>query len=278
VWLTENRSSSPQTCNNRLASIRSFLRYLSRNDISYLHLSNAAAQIPQRKIFKKKIHSISKKAIKTILSMPKMSIKTEFRDFVLMTILYSTATRIDEILSLKIEHINLDSDKPSITVIGKGEKIRTLFLLPKAVSILREYIRVFHGTKPNRISYVFYSRTKGIFEKMCQNAVTQQLRKYAHKAHEICHEVPLNLHAHQLRHAKASHWLEDGMNIVQISYLLGHTNIQTTMVYLDITIEEKVKALGTLEDEYEKPTSKKWHNSDGSLASFCGLPKINNKK
>ena len=41
----------------------------------------------------------------------------------------------------------------------------------------------------------------------------------------------MNLHAHQIRHAKASHWLEDGMNIVQISFLLGHADVKTTMVY-----------------------------------------------
>ena len=65
-------------------------------------------------------------------------------------------------------------------------------------------------------------------------------------------DVPLDLHAHQFRHAKASHWLEDGMNIVQISFLLGHEQLQTTMVYLDITTEEEAKALATLEDENDK--------------------------
>lgn len=69
--------------------------------------------------------------------------------------------------------------------------------------------------------------------------------------------MPLGLHAHQFRHGKASHWLEDGMNIVQISFLLGHEQLQTTMVYLDITAEEKAKALATLEDENDKKVSAK---------------------
>ena len=59
----------------------------------------------------------------------------------------------------------------------------------------------------------------------------------------------MNLHAHQFRHAKASHWLEDGMNIVQISFLLGHSSIKTTMVYLDVTTEAELKAMATLDDE-----------------------------
>lgn len=71
-------------------------------------------------------------------------------------------------------------------------------------------------------------------------------------------DVPLDLHAHQIRHAKASHWLEDGMNIIQISFLLGHANLQTTMVYLDITTEQESKALATLECENEQSIPKKW--------------------
>ncbi len=58
-------------------------------------------------------------------------------------------------------------------------------------------------------------------------------------------------------HAKASHWLEDGMNIVQISFLLGHEQLQTTMAYLDITTDEKAKGLATLEDENDKKVSPK---------------------
>ena len=72
-------------------------------------------------------------------------------------------------------------------------------------------------------------------------------------------------------HAKASHWIEDGLNILQVSFLLGHAHLDTTMVYLDITTEEKAKALATLESENDKIVSKKWKKRDGSLSDFCGL-------
>ena len=85
----------------------------------------------------------------------------------------------------------------------------------------------------------------------------------------------MNLHAHQLRHAKASHWLEDGMNIVQISFLLGHEQLETTMVYMDITTDHERAALATLEDENDKNAVKKWKSDNGSLANFCGTRVIN---
>jgi len=106
---------------------------------------------------------------------------------------------------------------------------------------------------------------------MSQTAVNKQLKKHARAAHEMCDEVPLNIHAHQLRHSKASHWLEYGMNIVQISFLLGHEQLRTTMVYITITIDQELKALATLEDENDKKVSKKWKNGKGGLAEFCGV-------
>jgi site-specific recombinase XerD len=106
---------------------------------------------------------------------------------------------------------------------------------------------------------------------MSQAAVNKQLRKHAAAAHVNCSEVPLDIHAHQLRHAKASHWLEDGMNVVQISALLGHAQLEATMIYLDISMEQKIEALAALEDERDKSMPKKWKASKQSLASLCGV-------
>lgn len=72
---------------------------------------------------------------------------------------------------------------------------------------------------------------------------------------------------------KASHWLADGINVVQVSFLLGHKQLETTMRYLDITTEDKIKALATLEDENQKAVPKKWKNKNGTLTDFCGLKK-----
>ena len=102
----------------------------------------------------------------------------------------------------------------------------------------------------------------------------QRLKKYAKRAYKICKDVPLDLHAHQIRHAKASHWLEDGMNIIQISFLLGHANLETTMAYLDITTEQESKALATLESENEQSIPKKWKMESNSLTAFLGICKI----
>jgi site-specific recombinase XerD len=274
LWLKNKRNCSGETCNIRLAAIRTFLKYLAEKDISYLSIYQSTTLIPRQKVIRKKVTGMSKEAVKILMSIPNVSTKTGQRDLVLLIVLYSTAARIDEILSMKINQLYLGANKPYITVIGKGRKIRTLYILPKAVAHLKKYLKDFHAAEPNPEAYVFYSRNKGIMGKMTPESVNQQLKKYAAIAHRTCSDVPVDLHAHQIRHAKASHWMEDGMNIVQISFLLGHANLQTTMIYLDITTEQESKALATMEDEDKQNIPKKWKTESDSLAAFLGVREI----
>jgi len=271
AWLKDVRECSPDTCNNRLASLRVFLKYLGSRDISYLYLYQEASTIPRRKSTRRNIKGMSRQAVKSLLATPDISTKTGRRDMAFMILLYSTAARLDEILSMKNKQIHLTGDKPYATIIGKGNKIRTLYLLPRTVAHLQRYRQEFHGEVPAPEGFLFYSRNVGVYGKLTQSAIDKMLKKRAASIVEICDEVPVKLHAHQFRHAKASHWLEDGMNIVQISFLLGHEHLQTTMVYLDITTEEKARALATLEEENDKKVSRKWKDSTGSLIDFCGL-------
>jgi site-specific recombinase XerD len=200
LWLMKNRNCSTKTCNNRLASIRSFLKYLGRKDISYQYLYLAATQIPRKKEIPTNIKGLSKQGIQALLSIPDQMTNTGRRDLTFLVLMYNTATRIDELLSLKIKQLCLETDKPYITVIGKRTKIRTLYLLPRTVEHLKRYILEAHGKNPDEDAYIFYSRNSGIYGKLTQPSIAKQLKKYASIAHQICEDVPIDLHAHQIRH------------------------------------------------------------------------------
>jgi site-specific recombinase XerD len=167
--------------------------------------------------------------------------------------------------------VNIDVQKPYINLYGKGDKMRTAYLLPRAAAHIQIYLKEFHGINPEPNAYLFFSRVGGMYTKLTEPALDKRIKIYAKIAHDKCRDVPLNTHAHQFRHAKASHWIEDGLNVVQVCFLLGHDHLETTMKYLDITTEDKVNALATLENEKEKSASKKWKNNDGTLSDFCGL-------
>ena len=69
VWLRESRRCSPESCNNRLASLRTFLKYLGSRDVAYLHLYLEAAQIPRRKCQKKKVEGLTREAVKALMDV-----------------------------------------------------------------------------------------------------------------------------------------------------------------------------------------------------------------
>jgi site-specific recombinase XerD len=276
-WMRKERNCSPETCNNRLAGIRKFLGYLGNHEVGALHLSYEAAHIERMKTMKKKVSGLSRDAVAALIAASDASTSAGRRDQTLIVTAYGTAARLDEMLSLKVEQLHLTEKTPYVVFIGKGQKIRTLSLEPKAVEYLNYYLRDFHGDNPNRGAYVFYSRNRGLHEKMSQAAISSRLKLLAAVAHETCPEVPLNVHAHQFRHARASHWLEEGVNIVQISLLLGHSNLSTTMVYLDVTMDQKLAALETIKDDNVNDSSKKWKMKDSSLSNLCGVKKIISK-
>ena len=132
-WLANTRSCSSATCNNRLAYLRVFLEYLGDKDISMLHIYESASRIKRKKEPHRKISGMSKEAVQALMTVPDTSTITGRRDLALIVTIYGTAARIDEVLSMKIGQLRLDAPKPYVTVIGKRNKIRTLYLLPKAV-------------------------------------------------------------------------------------------------------------------------------------------------
>lgn len=176
VWLAAERGCCPGTCNNRLAAIRAFLKYLSSKNLRFLYLANEAAGIALRKTQKKKVHGMSRNAVKFLLASPDSKSKSGLRDLAFMVFLYATAARLDEALSLQIKHLHLDADKPYAIVVGKGDKVRTLFLLPKVVAHMRRYLQEYHGGTPEPESYVFYSRIAGSHGKMTQAGISKMLK------------------------------------------------------------------------------------------------------
>lgn len=272
LWLKECRSCSSATCNVRLSALRAFLKYMTDKDIAFLTFHLQAETVPNQKTPKRKVVGLSKMAVNALLAAPNQRTIRGFRDYTLILTLYSTAVRINELLCLKIGNIFTDGPKPRIIVIGKGRKKRPIPLLAKPIQYIKQYLAQYHPTPDNPDALLFYSKSKGIYAPMSAENVNKLLKRYAAIANKNCKDVPLDLHAHRFRHAKCSHWLENGMNIAQISYLLGHESINTTMIYLDITTEQESKALETLEDENQKMLPKKWKNIEqGSLEEFLGL-------
>lgn len=265
VYLKDVRNNSNQTINLRLTGLKVFLEYLGKQDISLLHIHTETCTISKRKTPKIKVKGISKKAVQVLFNSINQTTKNGRKDLTMFILMYNTGARLNEILSLKLKDISLNGQEPYISIVGKGNKLRCLYLLPKTVEHLQNYINENHLNN-NDNDYLFYSKVKGKQCKLSEQSVEKQLRKWAVIANKKCSEIPLNLHPHQLRHSAATHWLDDGMNIVQIAYLLGHEQLQTTMVYLEITTAQKAKAIEVIDDT---SNNKAWTTEISKLTDLC---------
>lgn len=201
-WLKEERKCSPDTCNVRLASLRVFLEFVSGLDIKLLYFFQDAKLIKRQKCSKRKVSGLTREAVAAMLAAPDPKTHIGKRDLVFMTLLYATAARLDEVLSIKIKQLHLSKGmRPSVTIIGKGQKTRTMFLLPRAAAHVKKYMDETHGHTPDPDAYLFYSRVDGKYAKLTEPAMDKRLKIHAEKAHRKCPDVPLKIHAHRFRHA-----------------------------------------------------------------------------
>lgn len=258
MWLKDKRGNSGSTINVRLAILRSMLRYLAIRDASLVHIWNESKLVEEAPESPRDVTGISMKALAALLDAIDDTTRLGIRDYTIVLILYAVAARIDECLSLRVSDLVINEENNNVTLLGKGRKKRTLALPEELVNVLKRYLSVFHGDKPCQSRYLFYSPVHGEYGKLSQECIRKRLRKYAAKAHEQCDEVPLDLAAHKLRHTRANQWRRENINIFEIQSLMGHSSINATMVYQDVTYEEKKAALEKLGVETNADDTEKW--------------------
>lgn len=267
-WITSSENASRSTCDLRLSAIRSLLKYLSSNNALFTPYYLDACQIGKLSHGKgRRVEGISKHAMAVLLSMMNGQDPTSRRDKALFTALYDTGGRISELLNIKVGDLKLNAATPYVIVNGKGDKHRTLLLSSATVSLLRTLIDYEYGSKPCLDGYVFFSRVGGKKTHLSIDAVNQRLKVYSRLAHQICPEVPENMHTHQIRHSACTHWYQDNINLAEISTYLGHESIETTRIYLGISKEELEQALSKREP-IEAPKESKYKDIKGGLRSL----------
>ena len=268
TWLSNKRNNSKRTRDQRLTIIRSMLEYLKSKDrnlvVNYLDACEIRNISHGRG---KKVEGVDKKTMKALFAAIDCTTRTGKRDYALFTFMYDTGCRIGEELNIKVKDLYLDIENPYVIVRGKGDKKRPIILSEKTVDVIRLYIKIFFGYNPNPESYLFYSCHGGVFKQMSEDAINDRLYIISEKANKKCAEVPLHMHCHQVRHSAASHWLQDNINIAQISRYLGHESLETTRIYLGISREELEQALAKRENLIDGQ-DKKYKHIKGGLKSI----------
>lgn len=113
--------------------------------------------------------------------------------------LYTMVCRIDEILSIKVGNLIFDSVKPHVMAIGKGRKSRTVYIMSRTVSILKEHILMEHSKTPNPDASLFFSHSKGLFSKVSMTNNIVQKNRYHGSTHcQACLETIRETQRHLL--------------------------------------------------------------------------------
>ncbi len=208
-WRLTIRSLSKRSIHAKLTAVRSFVRYL--NDHADLT-----------------VHALGIETIKTPQTLPKpleehaiaevMECATP-EERLMIGMLYGLGLRISELAALRLEWI----DGAWIQILGKGNKVRQLPLLPHLQELIASYRELHHPQ-----TYLFEHDGMPLTSAQLRYRLSKRFR-----AHGI-HATP-----HQLRHSFATHLLAHGARIADVSELLGHTSMATTQIYTQLASVKK---------------------------------------
>jgi len=267
----KSKGNSGATCNRRLASLRSYLWFAADRDIALQSVALRIAKIRSCKEEHREKKTLSEEAMSSILRQPAKT-KIGLRDRVAMILLYDSAIRLDELLSLSIQDVVLERKDPYIRVQGKGGKERLVAITELTATHIHEYLRVYHPGLTDKQALLFYTKIKGQTGKMSEGNVERFIKQYANQARLSCSDIPDKTYPHMFRRSRATGMYQSGVELALISRVLGHAQIQTTRIYATPSIgmlREAMESVETAEQSNEIPL---WESgSEDDLAKICGL-------
>ena len=265
-WVQKERNCGIATRNHRLASIHSFMSYLQYEEIQHLDEWQRILAIKAMKVDKKGINYLTTDGIKLLLDQPDVTTRNGRRNLALLALMYDTGARVQEIIDLTPESLRTESKPYTIRLYGKGRKTRVVPLMEEQIVILKRYMEENHLLENYKLKHPLFFNSRN--EKLTRAGVTYILKTCADMARQVNPVlVPNIISCHTLRHSKAMHLLQSGVNLVYIRDILGHVSIQTTEIYARADYKQKREAL---EKAYtnlipEKAKEHEWENNQNLL-------------
>jgi len=217
-----------QTQNYFLVALRSFFRYLTRQNIKTV----SPEMIELGKLRDRNIKFLSPEDLQKLFNAVDIKEIIGLRDRAILEVLFSTGLRVSELAGLSRQDINLE--RGEFGVIGKGGKARVVFISKKAKEWLTKYLN--RRTDPYRPLFIRYSGPKskeGLTDnklRLTVRSIERMVDKYRKKAGLLIRIGP-----HVLRHSYATDLLSHGADIRSVQEMLGHKNISTTQIYTHVT-------------------------------------------
>lgn len=263
-WVEKERNCCIATRNVRLAAIHSFFRYVQMEMPDKLFCYQKILSIPFKKAPKSSVGYLTVEELKILFQQPDLYTKKGRRDLTLLSTLYDTGARVQEMIDLKVSDIRID--KPAtITLTGKGMRARNVPITENTKQLLIKYLEEQNLTDSGKKMFpVFFNRQKN---KLSRAGIAYILKKYATIARKNLPHFKEKISPHIIRHSKAMHLLQAGINLIYIRDLLGHSQLTTTDIYARANIEMKRESLEKVYPELLKTDLPDW-NKDESLLNW----------
>jgi site-specific recombinase XerD len=262
-WLEEERSCSISTRNARLAALHSFFKYLQYKVPEQLAEWQRILSIKTKKTSCPATTYLTAEGLNLLFRQPDTGTEKGRRDLVLLSVLYETAARIQELIDLTPSRITI-GNPTLLRITGKGNKSRLVPVSEQVASLLRAYLIENNLLAPFANEYPLFGSSKR--QKFTRMGITSLLKKYADKAKKINPSlIPDKITPHSLRKSKAMILLKSGVDIVSIRDFMGHASVTTTEIYARSDHEQKIKAIEhtALTNKTEEYPS--WHKDKGLL-------------
>ena len=233
LWLNRQSgtgadSMKRRTQNYYMIALRAFLKFLRKRDIEAI----SPEKIELAKLPERQLDLITPTELERLMQAPHEAFEKEkdpdkarnyLRDGAILEMLFSTGLRVSELCSLNSD---IDLSRDEISVRGKGEKVRVVFISPAAKAAVRNYL----NARDDMEEALFVDGRKNKLHRISPRDVQRHLKAYVARAGITNVVTP-----HTLRHAFATDLLSNGADIRSVQQLLGHASINTTQIYTHIT-------------------------------------------
>lgn len=243
-WIENDRNCSVLTRNQRLAALYSFSEFAQNRDFEAAScFRSAVIKVPMKKAQGKERAFFTPEEIKILLDLPNPSNPTGKRDQVLLSLMYASGARAQEICDLRVRDIRFSDGKATLHIIGKGRKARQVQIGKAPSAMLKDYIkRRKIDSQPER--HVFSSQTHEQMTVSCVEAIFKKYVKMAKETYPLLFKAE-SYPPHSMRHTTAVCMLEAGVPLPVIKSFLGHAQLATTEIYASLsqeTVNKKVLA------------------------------------
>jgi integrase/recombinase XerD len=271
-WLQDDRNCSAATRNQRLAAISSFAKYIEYMNPAELHNCHQILSIPSKRASQKTISYLTLDGIRLLLEQPDTRKAKGIRDLALLTLMYESAARVQEIIDLTPSSLFV-ADKPyRVLLHGKGNKYRSVPLPKEQVHILKLYMESSRLMNRENVDKPLFPNSQG--QKMTRNGVNNILMKYADMARaKDASLIPERLSCHAIRHSKAMQLLESNIQLIHIRDFLGHKSVLTTEIYARVNPKYTFEAVKNAYKNITTDEIPMWEGNSELIAMLKNLSK-----